>query len=81
MTKEEIFEVLKEVFAEIIPEVAVGDIHIDDNLKELGANSIDKADIIIESIENIGVAIPMIEFGDATTFREIIEIIYNKKNK
>ena len=81
MTREEIYEVVKQIFTEIIPEVFLDEISMDNNMKELGANSIDKADIIIESLEEIGVTIPMVKFGSTQTFRDVVEVIYSQINE
>ena len=81
MTREEIYEVVKQIFTEIIQEVVLDEISMDDNMKELGANSIDKADIIIESLEEIGVTIQMVKFGSTQTFRDVVEVIYSQINE
>lgn len=75
MTKNEIFEVIVESIYEIVPELEGEHITIQDSLQELGANSIDRAEIIITTLESIGVSIPMIKFGEARSIQDIVEII------
>ncbi|WP_010094411.1 acyl carrier protein [Ornithinibacillus scapharcae] len=75
MSKNEIFEVLLESIYEIVPELEGEKITIEDSLQDLGANSIDRAEIIITTLESINVSIPMIKFGEAKNIQDIVEII------
>lgn len=80
MSKEEIFEILKEQILEIIPELDLSEVTMKDSLKEIGANSVDRADIIIVTMESLDIRIPMIQFGKAANIGDIVEIMYNAKN-
>ncbi|BDG78965.1 acyl carrier protein [Bacillus atrophaeus] len=75
MTDNEIFEVLKQNICEIVPEIENVKITIEDSLRDLGANSIDRAEIIMSTLESIKVSIPMVAFGEAKNINEIIQII------
>jgi polyketide biosynthesis acyl carrier protein len=81
MDKEKIFQILKESFNEIIPDIPVDSIRIEDSLKDLGANSIDRADIIMLAAETLNVVVPMVEFAKARNIGEIVDILYAAKNK
>ncbi|WP_311298477.1 MULTISPECIES: acyl carrier protein [Bacillaceae] len=75
MLKNEIFKVIKESIYEIVPELEGVNIMIQDSLQELGANSIDRAEIIINTLEIVNASIPMIKFGEAKNINEIVDII------
>ncbi|MER0242135.1 phosphopantetheine-binding protein [Streptomyces sp. 796.1] len=75
MTQDEIFKALLATFADIIPEVDLSAATFDDSLKELGANSIDRADIITETMEHAGVSLPMVSFAEAQSIGDIVRII------
>ncbi|MDT0268351.1 acyl carrier protein [Streptomyces sp. DSM 44915] len=75
MTQEEIFTILTSVFAEIIPDVDTSGITLEDSLRDLGANSIDRADIITDTMEQAGVSLPMVSFADAKSIGDIVRII------
>jgi polyketide biosynthesis acyl carrier protein len=75
MTRDELFELVKENIYEIVPELEGVNIDIRDSLRELGANSIDRAEIIICTLECINASIPMVKFGEAKNIEEIIEVI------
>lgn len=75
MTQEEIFETVKSVFAEIVPDIEVSRITRQDSLRDLGANSVDRAEILTETMEQLGVSLPMVSFGKAKNIGDIVEII------
>jgi polyketide biosynthesis acyl carrier protein len=75
MTRNELFELVKENIYEIVPELEGVKINLRDSLRELGANSIDRAEIIISTLECINASIPMVKFGEAKNIEEIIEVI------
>ncbi|WP_054741198.1 phosphopantetheine-binding protein [Cellulosilyticum ruminicola] len=72
MSKEEIFEMMKENISEIIPEIDVDSIDMQDSLKELGINSIDRMDIIVDTMEALNLRLPMVKFGRLKNIEEII---------
>jgi polyketide biosynthesis acyl carrier protein len=75
-TQEKTFETLKSVFADIMDaDTGTSTITLADSLRDLGANSIDRADIITETMEQLDVSIPMVRFGDAKNIGDIVAII------
>ncbi|EMB61668.1 acyl carrier protein [Streptococcus mutans] len=78
MSKKEIFKVMKELIYEYLPELEGRDIVITDSLKSLGANSIDRMDIIVDTMEKISLKVPMVEFGGLKNIEEIIDVMYSK---
>ncbi|MGP3971258.1 phosphopantetheine-binding protein [Streptomyces sp. 6N223] len=74
ITQEKTFETLKSVFAEIM-EADVSAVTLADSLRDLGANSIDRADIITETMEQLDVSLPMVRFGEARNIGDIVAII------
>lgn len=80
MNKDEIFEVIKENILEVIPDISIENITFNDSLKEIGANSVDRADIIMFSMESLNIRVPMVKFGNAKNIGEIIDIMYEAKN-
>lgn len=74
MSRTDILETLKNAIAEIMY-INTDNITEEESLKELGANSIDRADIIITAIENCNVKIPMMKFSEAKNIGGIIDVI------
>ena len=52
-----------------------------DSLKEIGANSVDRADIIMFTMESLNIRIPMVKFGNAANIGDIVDIMYEAKNE
>ena len=75
MNKEEIFSVLRAHVAEIMG-LEESEFVIEDSLKDLGANSIDRMDIIVETMEELGIKIPMVNFGECKNMKDIVDIYY-----
>ncbi len=81
MTKEEIFNVIQNNILEIMEKVTADDITIEKSLKDLGANSIDRMEIITMSMEELDIKIPLIEFAKVKNIHELIDLLFVNKNK
>ncbi len=79
MNKNNVFEVVKESIIEILPDVKEHEISIEGNLKDLGANSIDRMDIVVRTMEVMELKIPMVEFGNVKNIQELVDLLYEKK--
>lgn len=75
MNKDEIFSIIKKNIQEILYDLECDNITIQDSLKEIGANSIDRVDIIVSTMEDIGLKCDMLLFKDAKNIEDIINII------
>ncbi len=80
MNKEIIFEKLKSKIIEIMDDSLEdeADITMEASLRELGANSIDRMDIIMDMCDELGVKIPMTEFSNLKNIGEMVELYYEK---
>lgn len=68
--KGETLNVLSHIDEESVTEAA--------SLRELGANSIDRAEIIMMALEKLNLRMPMIEFAKARNISDICALIENK---
>jgi polyketide biosynthesis acyl carrier protein len=80
MEKNQIFEVIKENIVEIVPELSDKKITLQDSLKQLGANSIDRAEILIKSMMSLNIKAPLTEFSQAKNIDELATIFMQKLN-
>ncbi len=76
--KNQIVEKIRENLVEIIPELEGKNISNDELLVNLGANSVDKAEIIVLTLEQIQKEIPRIELASAQTINELANLIVEK---
>lgn len=80
MTKEQVFEVVKESILEILVDLTPKEIDIQNSLKNLGANSIDRMEIVVSSMEALELKIPLVEFGSIKNIEGLVNFLYEKKN-
>ncbi|MDB6039347.1 MAG: acyl carrier protein [Verrucomicrobiales bacterium] len=80
MNKEQIFEVIKKNVLEILPDIDPTRIVVESSLRDLGANSIDRADILIQSQEELKLKFPLHEMGAARNLQGLVDIFSAKMN-
>ena len=78
MTIQEILELIKCHTCEVIPELEGHSFQPTDRLKDLGANSVDRADIIMMTMEALSLNIPRVEVFGADTIGDLADVLYEK---
>lgn len=75
-SKEEIFRIIVGHAQEVVPGLDAHPFQPTDSLRALGANSVDRADIIMMTLESLGVRIPLIDLAKAENIGELAELIH-----
>ncbi|AJQ29669.1 acyl carrier protein [Pelosinus fermentans] len=78
MKKEDIFEIIARNTCEVIPELEGHVFKPSDRLTELGANSVDRAEIVAMTMEALSLQIPRVELFGAKNIGELAEVLYEK---
>jgi len=78
MNIEEIIELIKESACEVIPELEKTHITMEDSLENLGANSMERADITMLVLERMNLRIPLIETLGPTNIGELAGLLNEK---
>lgn len=78
VNKDTILETLYRHTREVLPELADHAFKEGDSLRELGANSVDRADIIMLTLESLSLRIPMVDLARAENIDALAEIIHAK---
>ncbi|NJI51642.1 acyl carrier protein [Bacillus subtilis] len=78
MDKQRIFEVLITNICEVLPELEGHRFEPEDQLVELGADSVDRAEIITMVLEDLSLKIPRIELSGVKNIGELAEVLYDK---
>jgi polyketide biosynthesis acyl carrier protein len=78
VSKETIVEVIIRHTREVIPHLERYQLQPSDSLKALGANSIDRADIIMMTLESLCLNIPLVAMAKAENIGELAGIIHEK---
>ncbi len=78
MNQEHIFEIIVGHVREVLPELEAHVFQQTDSLRALGANSIDRADILMMTLERLSLNIPLPEMAKAENIGELASIIHAK---
>lgn len=78
MKNSKIFETLVRHTREVVPSLEGHQFQPSDSMKALGANSIDRADIIMMTLESLSLNIPLFEMARAENIGELARIIDEK---
>lgn len=78
MNKEQIFEIITRHASEVLPGLKGHAFKATDALKDLGANSIDRSEIVMMTLESLSLSIPLIEIARAGNIGELTNILYEK---
>lgn len=77
ITKEEIFEVVKENLIDTLDdEVEENEIAREKSMKDLGANSLDIVEIVSSSMRQLKVKVPRSELSKLTNICELVDMLY-----
>lgn len=81
MSRNEILEIVKENVIEVLPDLEEHIFKDDDKLVELGANSIDRAEIVMMTMESLSLQIPRVELSGVKNIGELVDAFYTKLNE
>ncbi|MBM0104592.1 acyl carrier protein [Steroidobacter sp. S1-65] len=76
MNQAEIFETIVRHTREVVPALQAHRFTLTDSLRELGANSVDRADIIMMTLESLALRIPLSTMAKAENIGELASIIH-----
>jgi polyketide biosynthesis acyl carrier protein len=68
---EYIFNTIKQHIFSIFPEIQPEHITLESSLHDLGANSIDRADIIVNTLADLNLRVPLVTFAQAKNIEEL----------
>ncbi len=76
MKKEDIFELIALHTSKVIPKLKNHMFQPEDSLKDLGANSLDRSEIIEMVMESLSLQIPRVNVFGAKNIGELADILY-----
>ena len=80
MTKAEIIDLIKQNLIEIIPELEDEVINLNEPLIDMGANSIDRGELIMLTLEALEFEVPRVEFAGADTIQQLANLMEHHGN-
>lgn len=75
ITKDEVFEVVKRNILEILPDVAADIVSMDKSLVDLGANSVDRMEVVTLSMEALDLKIPLMSFAKVDNIEGLVAVL------
>jgi polyketide biosynthesis acyl carrier protein len=75
MNEDRIIESLKAAIATVLTTQAPENITPQDSLRQMGANSLDRAEILMCTMEELNVRLPMLAFASAQNLGDIVEVL------
>ena len=76
MSQDHVFETIVKHTREVLPNLENHTFLSSDSLRSLGANSVDRADIIMMTLESLSLNIPLIEVAKAENIGDLAGIIH-----
>jgi polyketide biosynthesis acyl carrier protein len=77
MTKSEIFDIVVRHARDVIPTLADQRIGPDDSLKALGANSLDRSEIVMMTLESLALTMPLAATVGAKNIGELVNLLHD----
>lgn len=78
---ESVFEVVKKNTLEVLFELDPDAVTLDGSLVELGANSVDRVEILMNSMADLGLVIPRAELQGIANLRGLTELLHRHLNQ
>lgn len=79
MAAETVFEVITRMVVEVLPHLSGRAFEPTDVLEQLGANSMDRADIVVMTLQELGLNIPLTEVFGPKNIGELAELLNAKR--
>lgn len=78
MRQEDVVEVIIRHAREVMPRLESHTFQPDDSLRELGANSVDRSEIIMMTLETLSLDIALIDLARAENIAELAGILHSR---
>lgn len=78
MRREDILGLVVKHLREVVPGLDERVIGGSDRMKDLGANSVDRAEVLMLVMESLGLSVPRIELAKASNIGEVADLLYEK---
>ena len=79
MNVQDIFNIIVGHTREIVPGLDDHPFQFSDSLRSLGANSIDRSEIIMMTLESLSLKMPLIEFAKAENIGELAGLMHARR--
>lgn len=81
MQKKEIFDLIVKHAIEVLPELEEYQFQYSDTLIKLGANSLDRSEIVMMTLQALSLNVPLLELAKATNMGELADILHQRYSR
>ncbi|MET8488423.1 phosphopantetheine-binding protein [Streptomyces tendae] len=70
-----IFEAVRRNLGVVVYDLDTSTVTLDDSLAELGCNSVDRAEVVTLTMEDMGIDVPVMEFQQTRDIRSLVALL------
>lgn len=78
MDSDDIVEIIIRQIRAVVPELADHPIGRDDAMADLGVNSIERGEVVVATLEELGLTIPMVQLHGPRNIGELADLLHGK---
>jgi polyketide biosynthesis acyl carrier protein len=78
VTKSDVFNVIQRNLREILPDLQGTAIDPQQSMRQLGANSLDRADVVLQSMEALGLRFPLNEVAGVENIQGLVDFLHSR---
>lgn len=78
MDRDQVFQLVANCVSATVPELSSRPLNREDNLVELGVNSVDRTEVVIMALEALGSHVPLVALAGASNLGELADAIYER---
>jgi len=76
MTWDEVFSLVCRKAAAVLSRADIDDVDPETSLTSLGANSLDRMDIVVMSQDELDISVPAAAFADVRNLRQLVDVLH-----
>ena len=74
--KAAIFEVVKANVLKVLPELVSDEVKVESSLSDLGANSVDRVEVVLYSLEDLNLKVPTARLHGLKNLAELVDLLH-----
>jgi polyketide biosynthesis acyl carrier protein len=75
MDDSDIFETVRRNLGVVVYDLDTSTVTLDNSLAELGCNSVDRAEVVTLTMEDMGISVPVMEFQQTRNIRSLVALL------
>ncbi|MDX3529653.1 phosphopantetheine-binding protein [Streptomyces sp. ID05-39B] len=75
MDDSDIFETVRRNLGVVVYDLDTSTVTLDNSLSELGCNSVDRAEVVTLTMEDMGISVPVMEFQQTRNIRSLVALL------